>query len=252
MTEIHPVDLSDLLVELDMLLEVHLGWIALHREQCPYWVEVRYPQLLPGLYQAALYGLQEQGFKSPVEMLEALSKDAYDPYRIYTSCLTVKGLRALIQRFQRVPDCQRSPGYARQPEVEVRWAKLARPELSISQVRAMQQGEQLKLLIELIGEDNTAKLGRMFGGQRLYVPSQMTPDHRLANLIGFDAALIISQQWGGDYLIPPKGRRKITQTRDSLILAMAGTYSQSELAQRFNLTLRRIQQILQKGRNLSP
>lgn len=70
----------------------------------------------------------------------------------------------------------------------------------------------LNRIADVAGERAALILGVEKAGQQIYIPEKIKPDHWLAQMIGFDAAVKMSEKWGGDkYLdIPPalNGDRK--------------------------------------------
>jgi hypothetical protein len=61
----------------------------------------------------------------------------------------------------------------------------------------------LHRLIEVVGYESTEKIIAEFGGARIWVPVRSTPDAKLAQSVGEDAASALCEHFGGDYLQVP-------------------------------------------------
>lgn len=60
-----------------------------------------------------------------------------------------------------------------------------------------------------------------FGGQRVYVPKEMTSNHPISRELGDKAAAFISRRWGGEPLLIPKAEELLRAARDKAIIADA-------------------------------
>lgn len=61
----------------------------------------------------------------------------------------------------------------------------------------------LNRIADVAGERAALILGREKAGERIYIPDEMTPDHWLAELIGFDAASAMVPQFGSQKIVIP-------------------------------------------------
>jgi len=55
----------------------------------------------------------------------------------------------------------------------------------------------LRQLADAVGVEGVLKLSRAFGGQRLYVPANPGPEHRLSKLLGQERAIALAREFGG-------------------------------------------------------
>ena len=61
----------------------------------------------------------------------------------------------------------------------------------------------LHALVEVIGCESAEKLIAQFGGARIWIPVQGTPDSKLTQVLGDSAASALCAHFGGDYLQVP-------------------------------------------------
>lgn len=61
----------------------------------------------------------------------------------------------------------------------------------------------LHVLVEVIGQESAEKMIAQFGGARIWVPVQSTPDTKLTQVLGDCAASALCATFGGDYLQVP-------------------------------------------------
>ncbi len=104
-------------------------------------------------------------------------------------------------------------------------------------------------IIEVIGEAAALKLVEEFGGQRIRIPalSNATEDHPLAQCIGQDALRRLIGLDGGRWMYVAKCARGLREQRDREIVRLYGPPNDvpvNELARQYNLSYRRIEQIL--------
>lgn len=66
-------------------------------------------------------------------------------------------------------------------------------------------GNILELVAEIAGDEAGRKLTHAFGGQRIYVPSSLGPDHRLARAVGLEVAQMICREIGPGHIHVPTG-----------------------------------------------
>lgn len=110
-------------------------------------------------------------------------------------------------------------------------------------------------LVGLIGADNTRALVERFGGLFLYIPHRenLTPEHPIAQVIGLEAARVLSAAMPGYRLLIPTGYAERLQERNRAICAAhAAGASVPDLVQRFHLSPRTITTVLSKARQASP
>lgn len=61
----------------------------------------------------------------------------------------------------------------------------------------------LQAIVEVIGCESAEKMIGEFGGARIWVPVQSTPDTKLSQVLGDSAAYALCAHFGGDYLQVP-------------------------------------------------
>ncbi|MCE7915392.1 MAG: hypothetical protein DYH15_12130 [Nitrosomonas sp. PRO4] len=96
----------------------------------------------------------------------------------------------------------------------------------------------------VIGVNNVLKIIAKWGGTRLYVPVAINEQHPIAQLIGIKAAEKLVSYCGGDYIEPPVGLVAKLSIRNAQIKEDNKAMSQSQLARKYNLTIRQIRNIL--------
>jgi len=98
---------------------------------------------------------------------------------------------------------------------------------------------------EVVGIEGVTTLLNLCGGTRLFIPRKLKAQHKLANLLGFEAAQKMSNYFGGETLSIVRGSRAIKAQRNRKIIQR---YDQGEkvpaLAVHFSLTERQIYSIL--------
>lgn len=105
---------------------------------------------------------------------------------------------------------------------------------------------QLRQIAGVVGLQAALLLVRNYGGVRLYVPVNMTPDHVLARLIGFEQAVKLSAEFGGmDHFDIPRaaGALRVVRNRQIAEKFVKGK-SLRLLALEYVMTERAIQKIL--------
>ena len=119
-------------------------------------------------------------------------------------------------------------------------------ELQADQVRLEDLPQQLRQIAALVGLQATLILVHNYGGVRLYVPVNMTPDHIIARLIGFDLALKLAAEFGGmDHFDIPRaaGALRLVRNREIAEKFIKGK-TLRQLALEYLMTERAIQKIL--------
>ena len=106
---------------------------------------------------------------------------------------------------------------------------------------------------EIIGLTNAAKLLREYvkkrpdGRRYCRVPvprtSKITIDCKLANVVGFDNAIRLSHEFGGETLELPRSRHIMIEHRNRLIAAMLEFYKPDEIAEMMTITPRTVRNI---------
>lgn len=104
----------------------------------------------------------------------------------------------------------------------------------------------LREMVDVIGLQATLQLVEHKGGIRLYVPFEMKPEHWLARLLGFETAAKLAKYYGGqDPFDIPRALGAVIAARHRLIRdKYAKGKTQAELAREFNLTERRVRDIV--------
>ena len=119
-------------------------------------------------------------------------------------------------------------------------------ELRPDQVRLEDLPQQVRQIVRVVGMQAALQLVRNYGGVRLYVPTNMTPDHILARIIGFEAAVKLAGEYGGmqHFDIPrAAGALRLVRNREIAEKFVKGK-SLRQLALEYMMTERGIQKIL--------
>lgn len=102
-------------------------------------------------------------------------------------------------------------------------------------------------LIEIVGSDTANLFMTAFGGQCISFPANMYPSHKIALVVGFDAALKLSKRWSKITVTVPRGSALKRQDRNLRIRAdrqQGATIN--HLAFKYQLTSRQVSTILKK------
>lgn len=112
----------------------------------------------------------------------------------------------------------------------------------------------LREMAALIGLPHTLTLVRHYGGTRLYVPREATPEHLLARLVGFEAMARLCQHYGsGEHFDIPRALDATIAVRNREIRRQAQMgKSQRELALAYRMTERHVRNILGEAPMESP
>ena len=103
----------------------------------------------------------------------------------------------------------------------------------------------LQEFVRLIGLPATMLLVEKFGGLRIYIPLNPSPDHHFAQLIGYDNLVRLAQVYGReDHFELPKAARALTALRNAKIKAEYGPRSIRQLAAEYSLTERHVTRIV--------
>lgn len=104
----------------------------------------------------------------------------------------------------------------------------------------------LQEMVRVIGLPATLSLVDLRGGIRLYVPFEMTPEHWLSRLIGFEAAVKLARYYGGqDPFFIPRALNAMIAARNKVIKdKYSKGKTQAQLAREFNLTERWVRDIV--------
>lgn len=96
----------------------------------------------------------------------------------------------------------------------------------------------------VVGYTATIKLRTWFAGQCVHVPVEARPDHVLVGILGLPALRALVREWGGTPLWIPSDGAECRYRRDrEIALALAAGAPLAEVAARFGVTPRRVQQI---------
>jgi Mor transcription activator family len=103
----------------------------------------------------------------------------------------------------------------------------------------------LLLIADYCGDSIALDIWRHYGGGHLFVPESITADHHLAIAIGLGNAQAVSEQFGGESLCIPRGKKALDAVRNTLIKARRKQgWSLFALARENHLTTRQILTIL--------
>lgn len=95
----------------------------------------------------------------------------------------------------------------------------------------------IERLAAVIGTGHAYELARRWAGTELYVPVKMLPDHPIALAIGFDAAQLLSKEFGNSRLRMPLEKSLLIDERNRLLYAdKLGGMSFTKVARKYGLT----------------
>lgn len=100
----------------------------------------------------------------------------------------------------------------------------------------------MRALIDVLGFECAMRLLRARGGQRVHVP--VSTSRALSTIVGADNARRLCDRFGGQELDLPKYDKVAQRLRDEMISAERPEHSLNQLAAKYNLTRRHIQNIV--------
>jgi hypothetical protein len=106
-------------------------------------------------------------------------------------------------------------------------------------------------IAEIIGNESALDMFIRFGGQRLTIPRNRSPEHPVDGLIGSEKAERLSKIFGREELLFPNGRLLLINLRNKQIVeAWLNGTKQADLAAAFNLTQRQINTIVNSHKDI--
>jgi Mor family transcriptional regulator len=104
---------------------------------------------------------------------------------------------------------------------------------------------RIEEIVRVIGLPAALELLERFGGTSIYLPhpSRVKPDSALAQAIGMEAACRLASAWPQCEIGVPRGLEYARRERDRAIRSEPPTMTLRDLARKYGLTERRIQQI---------
>lgn len=102
---------------------------------------------------------------------------------------------------------------------------------------------RMQELNSVIGLDATLKLVKKFGGIKIWIPKKPKSGHQYELLIGEEAFKKLTAYYGDTYLDVDKCVKVLQAHRNQQILADSEDLSDSQLALKYNLTMRHITRI---------
>ena len=105
--------------------------------------------------------------------------------------------------------------------------------------------ESLREIMEIIGQPGTMKLVEQYGGTRIFIPSRVRAQHKLANLLGLEQARRLCHHFGGETLcIARSARAKLQERNREIVRRYDAGEAVRSLAIAYQLTERQIYTIL--------
>jgi len=104
--------------------------------------------------------------------------------------------------------------------------------------------QSLRDISEMIGIEKTLEIVQSHGGQRLWIPRQLTLDWRLLPLLGYDAAHKLISLCGGSQIEIPLCRALEREARNRQICNDRQTLTIGELSAKYNLERSQIKRIV--------
>lgn len=109
--------------------------------------------------------------------------------------------------------------------------------------------ETMRLVAEIIGTEDTIKLGNHRGGTRLYFPKRPRRDHWLVDVIGWKKFERLAWYFGGESIeIPKFSSYHLSILEDQIAARSAAGHTAADLARRYGYSERGIRKILRRVR----
>lgn len=102
-------------------------------------------------------------------------------------------------------------------------------------------------LADIVGFDAASVLTRLRGGVSLYIPVRAAPEAELAPIIGLPALRSLCAAYGGTSITVPNGRREAPKKTDALALLDMGC-SPGDIALQLGLTERYVRHLAATAR----
>lgn len=102
----------------------------------------------------------------------------------------------------------------------------------------------LRIVAQAAGIAAALRLVEQRGGVAVYVPHSAQAGHELATLVGLAGLQALCKAYAGEHFVVPMARAALTEIRDRQLRAERSTSSVRDLALRYHLHRRRVQQIL--------
>jgi hypothetical protein len=110
--------------------------------------------------------------------------------------------------------------------------------------------ETAQEICEIVGFDATLRLIEDHGGTKLYIPAELPEDHFLIELLGEEKAKKLCWHYSTlQVSVPVANQMKATARYRAIVALRQQGYSKTKLARLFQLTERRIEQILARYRD---
>lgn len=108
--------------------------------------------------------------------------------------------------------------------------------------------DSLAEIAGIIGREGAMRLVDSCGGTRVFVPRKMKVQHKLATLLGFEQAHLLSRHFGGEALTVVRGAEVIRRARNREIVQKYDKgIGVRQLAREHSMTERQIYSILSKN-----
>lgn len=107
----------------------------------------------------------------------------------------------------------------------------------------------LHQIISAIGLPAALKLISRYGGTRIFLPlpGNVTPDNKIAQLIGVEKTRTLATLWAQERPSLPRAQDYLRRERDRAVWADKETHSVPQLALKYQLTERAVYMILAAG-----
>ena len=108
--------------------------------------------------------------------------------------------------------------------------------------------ETAQVIADVIGRDATLKLASKVSNRNLYIPKRTDEHHWISRAIGYAKAYALTQEFGGLLMSLATCEHYFTRERNAKVRAdYQSGKSTLELALIYDLTQRRVQQIVEKS-----
>lgn len=114
--------------------------------------------------------------------------------------------------------------------------------------------QSLKDIVEIVGLPEALKLVSELGGTRFYIPKDYKDDHKLLDNMSKLTLQKLINHYGGEIMVLPVCKTAIREARDWQVIHDADNTSLDvqQLALKYGVTSRTIQNILARRGNLQP
>jgi len=124
---------------------------------------------------------------------------------------------------------------------------------NLRQIKRDTWPELINEIAEVVGDEAAMTLFIRFAGRHIRIPMKANPDHLLDKTIGSEKANLLRKRFSNELITIPSGRLLLMKIRNRQIMEdWKGGLFQCELATKYQLTERQINDIIARQKGAKP